>query len=99
MYLISYDIEKDSLRTKIAHHLIANGLYRIQYSVYLGTLSEQDYAALEVWLNNAMQQANTQKDSIMILKLEKPQVKTMKILGISKHDIDEIVGDKRSLVI
>ena len=46
MYLISYDIEKDSLRTQIGNKIIEYGLTRIQYSVYLGYLKQTDYQEL-----------------------------------------------------
>ena len=94
MYLVSYDIEKDSLRTKIGKRLIAEGLHRIQYSVYLGQLKKEDYLELLKWLKQAMQKSNQNKDSVIILFLERPQVKNMTIIGAEKLDISELLDEK-----
>jgi len=38
-YLISYDIQKDSIRTRIAKLCVAYGFQRIQFSVFAGEQS------------------------------------------------------------
>jgi CRISPR-associated protein Cas2 len=40
LYLVTYDITNNRLRTKIAKTLIKNGLERIQYSVFMGDLTD-----------------------------------------------------------
>ncbi len=99
MYLISYDIEKDSLRTQIGNKIIEYGLTRIQYSVYLGYLKQTDYQELSKWLNQIIQKGNLQKDSIIILYLEKPQVKNMDVIGVQKLDIEELIDEKKTLIL
>lgn len=45
-----YDIEKDKARTKVAKYCKQAGLYRVQYSVFLGKMnkSEKDTLALMI---------------------------------------------------
>ena len=99
MYLISYDIEGDNLRTKISDKLIAEGLQRIQYSVFLGKVAPQDILTLEQWLLQALQKGNPQKDTILIIHLTEPQVKAMKILGFDKYDKDLLIDKKSTLIL
>jgi CRISPR-associated protein Cas2 len=40
LYLVTYDIQDNKLRTKIAKVLVKNGLERIQYSVFMGDLTD-----------------------------------------------------------
>ena len=39
---VMYDIENDKARTKVARYCKQAGLYRVQLSVFLGTLSRSD---------------------------------------------------------
>ena len=41
MHLISYDIQDDRLRMKLAKSLIRYGMYRIQYSVFMGNITDR----------------------------------------------------------
>ena len=45
-----------------------------------------------------IQKADVTKDSIVIIQLEKPQVKNMVVLGVEKLDISEITGEKDTLI-
>jgi len=38
-WLVCYDIEKDSVRQKVADFCLDKGLERVQYSVFLGSMS------------------------------------------------------------
>lgn len=98
MYLISYDIEKDSLRSKISDKLIAEGLLRIQYSVFLGKIKPSDVQPLEQWLNNALLKGNPQKDTVLIIHLTEPQIKAMQVLGYNKYDIERLIDKKSTLI-
>ena len=48
--LISYDIEDNYLRQKIANYILDAGLARVQYSVYIGTVREIVVNDLLDWL-------------------------------------------------
>jgi len=45
---VMYDIESDKARTRIAKYCKQAGLYRVQYSVFLGTVASNDKDALEL---------------------------------------------------
>ncbi|KAA0232341.1 MAG: CRISPR-associated endonuclease Cas2 [Armatimonadetes bacterium] len=38
-WLVCYDIEKDSVRNKVADFCLDKGLERVQYSVFLGSMT------------------------------------------------------------
>ena len=98
MYLISYDIEGNSLRTKISDRLIAEGLQRIQYSVFLGVVAPLDFKNLKIWLEDAIKKGNPQKDTVLIISLNKYQVREAIVIGKETLDIDEVTDNKNSLV-
>ena len=70
MYLISYDIENNALRTRIGNRLLDDGLDRLQYSVYLGILKETVKRDLFLWLPKILtEKGNLNKDSVIIIRL------------------------------
>ncbi len=97
-HLISYDIENDSLRQKIANKIIAEGFDRVQYSVYLGGVSDGVLANLITYLKDAMLKSNLQKDNIIIISLTDKALENMLTIGQSGLDIDEIIGNKNTLI-
>jgi CRISPR-associated endonuclease Cas2 len=98
MYLISYDIEGNSLRTKIADKLIAEGLQRVQYSVFLGVVAPADFKIFRKWLEDALAKGNLQKDTILIIQLNKNQVQDAIIIGKGTFSKDEITDNINSLI-
>ena len=70
----------------------------MQYSVFLGEVKKIDYNERLKWLQSIIQKADVTKDSIVIIQLEKPQVKNMMVLGVEKLDISEITGEKDTLI-
>ena len=99
MYLISYDIEGNSLRTRISDKLIAEGLLRIQYSVFLGEVAPSDFNQLKQWLVTNLKKGNPQKDTVFVIHLTKTQVESALIIGHNKYDIDEIIGKKSTFIL
>lgn len=97
MFLICYDIEDNSLRTRISDKLIESGLHRIQYSVFLGNLKPVVHQDLLNWLSMNIQKGNPQKDSVVIVRVDLEAVRNMQIFGTTKLDIEEITGDKNTL--
>ena len=96
-YLICYDIEDDYDRKKIHDHLLAAGLTRVQYSVFVGNISETVFKNLLQKLEKAIDLETTENDNILILDLTPKQLKKIQIIGKSKIDLDELAGDKNSL--
>lgn len=96
-YLICYDIDNDRIRKKIADHLLAAGLDRIQYSVFIGPVKEGVMSQLMVSLERLMQQAKGTQDSLLCVRLTVSQVEKVRILGTKKVDIAGIAGIRHTL--
>jgi CRISPR-associated endonuclease Cas2 len=97
MFLICYDIQNNSLRTRISDKLIESGLHRIQYSVFLGNLKSAIHQDLLKWLHTNIQKGNPQKDSVIVVRLGLEEVRKMTVIGTTQLDTDEITGDKNTL--
>ncbi len=98
--LISYDIEDNYLRQKMANHILDTGLDRVQYSVYIGTLKEGIITKLVDWANALPQQKQWKgNDSILILSLTPTQLQQMRIVGNPKWDKDELSGEQHTLIL
>ena len=63
-YLISYDIENDPLRGKVANRLIAAGCVRLQKSVFAGPVGDTVFKELSDWLRKVVLNPG---DSVFIL--------------------------------
>lgn len=97
-YLISYDISKNSLRTRIGNKIIAEGLNRVQYSVYMGVMSEEVKISLLQWLQQEIsQKGDPTQDTILILSLTAHQVQNIAVIGKNKYDLDFLSGENNSL--
>lgn len=99
--LISYDIERDSLRKKIADRLIDAGFTRIQYSVYLGSLPDNVCKQTAAWLYHVPEDERwvAASDSILLLSVHTEQVRNMQVIGQPKWDKDDLSGDLAVLIL
>jgi len=79
--LICYDIENDRLRTAIAKYLEQQGLVRMQYSIFAGTLNDDQWQKL--WNRVALlyYKSCSEADSIHCIVLSKAAFKKMQNLG------------------
>jgi CRISPR-associated protein Cas2 len=75
---VIYDIKKDKPRNKIAKLCKQAGLYRVQKSVFLGTLEENDKDTLELQLDEWL---DTDTDSIYIFPMSKNELKQTVLMG------------------
>jgi len=101
MFLISYDIENDYLRTKLAKLLIRFGLQRVQYSVFMGVVANEAMKRLHKALARLCKEAHWQEaeDSIMILPLHQYSRKHVNFLGKKTSHWEEISGKMHTLVL
>lgn len=100
MHLISYDIENDALRVKIAKMLIQTGLHRIQYSVFMGSISASALAKLKKALSQL--EGGEQwavNDSVMILPLHQYSKDYIEFLGYFPDRWPEITGKIHTLIL
>lgn len=100
MHLISYDIQNDALRVKIAKTLIQFGLHRIQYSVFMGEINDTIVVKIEWTLRDFAQSAAwSAEDSVMILPLHQYSENLVQFIGNSPDRWAEITGNLHTLLL
>lgn len=75
---VIYDIKKDKPRNKVAKLCKQAGLYRVQKSVFLGTLEDNDKDTLELQFYECL---DPKTDSIYIFPMSKNELKQTVLLG------------------
>jgi CRISPR-associated protein Cas2 len=75
---VLYDIESDSVRTKVAKYCKQAGLYRVQFSVFLGTLEKNQKDTLQLQIENLIDEY---KDSVYIFPMSKNELQQTVLLG------------------
>ena len=75
---VLYDIKKDKARTKVAKLCKLSGLYRVQYSVFLGTINENEKDSLQMQIEELI---NEETDSVYIFPMSKNELKQTVLLG------------------
>lgn len=100
MYLISYDITDNRLRLKLAKQLIRHGMYRVQYSVFMGNLRDSTYARLQKQLKKLEQEKSwSSSDSVLLLPLHAYSRDYLFVIGQLPRDWDLIEGNLHTLVL
>lgn len=92
---VMYDIRKDKARTKIAKACEKAGLYRVQYSVFLGTIEANEKDSLQLQIEELM---NIEHDSVYIFPMSSDELKKTALLG-QAFDKKMITDEIRSLFI
>ena len=75
---VLYDIKKDRPRTKIAKKCKLAGLYRVQKSVFLGSLDENQKDTLELEVGELIDE---ETDSVYIFPMSKSELKQTALMG------------------
>jgi len=75
---VMYDIEKDKARNKVAKLCKQAGLYRVQYSVFLGTLENNGKDILTLQMKECI---NKETDKVYIFPMNKSELKETVLLG------------------
>lgn len=75
---VMYDIEDDRARTKIAKRCKQAGLYRVQYSVFLGTLDDNAKDGLELQIQELMDE---ETDRVYIFPMSRQELRETVLLG------------------
>lgn len=73
-----YDIKKDKPRNRIAKICKQSGLYRVQYSVFLGTIDENEKDTLQLQIEDLIDE---KVDSVYIFPMNKSELKQSVLLG------------------
>jgi CRISPR-associated protein Cas2 len=75
---VLYDIKDDKVRTKVAKYCKQTGLLRVQYSVFLGTIDENDKDTLELQIESIIDKTT---DSVYIFPMNKTELQQCVLLG------------------
>ena len=75
---VLYDIKKNRSRTKVAKKCMLSGLYRVQKSVFLGSLEDNDKDTLELEINEWIDE---ETDSVYIFPMSKNELRQTSLLG------------------
>lgn len=90
---VMYDIEQDRARSKIAKACQQSGLYRVQYSVFLGTIDADRKDTLRLKIEELMDE---EVDSVYIFPMSKDELQSTILLG-QAFDKDMITDEVKSL--
>ena len=75
---VIYDIKEDKTRSRIAKSCKQAGLYRVQYSVFLGTLNANQKDELELICEDLI---DPDEDRVYIFPMNKQELKDTVLLG------------------
>jgi len=75
---VMYDIQNDKARTKVAKYCKQAGLYRVQYSVFLGTVNANEKDELQLKIEVEIDE---EKDKVYIFPMSKDELQNTVLLG------------------
>lgn len=75
---VLYDIENDRSRTKAAKACMQAGLYRVQFSCFLGRLSPAGKSSLSLQLEDLIDE---EKDKVYIFPMSQDELRNTVLLG------------------
>jgi CRISPR-associated protein Cas2 len=73
-----YDIENDRARNQVAKCCKQAGLYRVQYSVFLGTIDANRKDTLELQISDLI---NEEIDKVYLFPMSKDELRDTVLLG------------------
>ncbi|MDP8204432.1 MAG: CRISPR-associated endonuclease Cas2 [Candidatus Tenebribacter mawsonii] len=86
---VMYDIPKDRTRNKIAKLCEESGIYRVQYSIFLGELNNAQRKELTINLKDLM---NNDEDSVYVFPMCNEDFNKCKLLGQAFNK--ELIADE-----
>lgn len=75
---VLYDIKKNRPRTKVSKMCKLSGLYRVQKSVFLGSLEDNEKDTLELEITDLIDE---ETDSVYIFPMSKNELRQTVLLG------------------
>lgn len=90
---VLYDIKKDKARNYVSKSCKQAGLYRVQYSCFLGTINENEKDSLELKIEDAIDE---DVDKVYVFRMNQSQLKECSMLG-QAFDEKLVTDDVKSL--
>jgi len=78
MVWVVYDITENSIRSKVARICLDKGLYRVQKSVFLGTLNANERDSLAIECEEII---DPDVDSVYVFPMDDDSFRKVKLLG------------------
>lgn len=75
---ILYDIQNDKARTKVSKYCLQAGLYRVQYSCFLGSIDHDRKDTLELQIT---EQINEAVDKVYLFPMSRNELSDCVMLG------------------
>lgn len=75
---VLYDIKKDKIRNRVAKQCKQAGLYRVQYSVFIGSIEDNDRDTLQLQIEGLIEPDD---DSVYIFPMNKAELQQCALLG------------------
>lgn len=75
---VMYDIVNDKVRNKVAKACKQAGLYRVQYSVFLGKLTANEKDSLSLYIEGLIDEL---QDSVYLFPMSKDELQQTNLLG------------------
>lgn len=75
---VLYDIEDDRVRSRVAKYCKQAGLYRVQFSVFLGTLDKNQRDVLQLQIEELIDE---ERDSVYMFPMSKAELQQTILLG------------------
>lgn len=88
-----YDIKNDKIRNKVAKLCKQAGLYRVQYSVFLGKLTANEKEALVLEIESYI---NEEEDSVYIFPMSTNELQATALIG-QAFDKDLVTDEVKAL--
>ena len=88
-----YDIKDNKARSRVAKCCKQAGLYRVQYSVFLGTLTASQKDSLELEIQDLIDE---EVDSVYIFPMSKNELQSTALLG-QAFDKDMVTDEVKAL--
>ncbi len=92
---VMYDIKDNKRRRDAAKVCLQSGIYRVQYSVFLGTLTRSDKDTLALQLEEI---TDPDEDSVYIFPMSRKELRQTILLG-QAFDKDMVTDEVRQLFI
>ncbi len=90
---VLYDIKNDKSRTKVAKICKQSGLYRVQFSVFLGTLEAHEKDTVRLQIEELIDE---ETDKVYIFPMNKTELQQTELLG-QAFDKDLVTDEIRAL--
>ncbi len=75
---VIYDIQEDKARSKVAKACLQSGLYRVQYSAFIGRLDRHQKDSLKLKMQDLI---DTDKDKVYMFPMSKDELGQTVLLG------------------